>query len=185
MIHPLRRIQVSGIEPEGLRVQGEISPVELELESYDRIDFPNPVIYRFELSTVSDGLLVRGEVSTVCRCRCDRCLKYFNRRIDLAELCYFFREISDDTVDLTDPVRQDILLTFPQRLLCREECAGLCELCGVNLNVRSCDCRRELETGSVWDKLNELNLPPSPDDESGEDSLKKQNGENQNGSATK
>lgn len=48
-------------------------------------------------------------------------------------------------------------LEFPTRVLCREDCKGLCPNCGVNWNEQSCDCTTE-QTDSRWDKLRELSL---------------------------
>lgn len=52
--------------------------------------------------------------------------------------------IEGDSVDLDPVVGDDILLNLPLRMLCREDCAGLCQNCGQNLNTGSCAC--ELDT---------------------------------------
>ena len=46
-------------------------------------------------------------------------------------------------LDLTDAVRTSVLLEVPTRILCREDCKGLCDQCGANLNVTTCSCRKE------------------------------------------
>jgi uncharacterized protein len=43
-------------------------------------------------------------------------------------------------IDLSEAVRQYILLAMPMKPLCREDCAGLCPRCGCNRNIDSCDC---------------------------------------------
>jgi uncharacterized protein len=58
-------------------------------------------------------------------------------------------------IDLADDVRQTLLLAFPLKNVCREECRGLCSRCGKNLNEGSCDCKETLVDGR-WDKLKEL-----------------------------
>ena len=46
----------------------------------------------------------------------------------------------DYTLDLDELVAMDILLELPTRILCREDCKGLCNVCGQNLNTGSCNC---------------------------------------------
>jgi uncharacterized protein len=58
-------------------------------------------------------------------------------------------------IDLADDVRQTVLLSFPLKNVCREDCRGLCSRCGKNLNEGPCDCKETLVDGR-WDKLKEL-----------------------------
>ncbi len=149
---------MAAIPSEGVSIKGEITARELDIEDDDRIGYPDSISYRFELSLVSDGLLARGRMKFRTRCRCDRCLVYFNRHENLSELCYFIAAQKDDIVDLTDPVRQDILLSFPQQLHCKQDCRGLCGQCGQNLNVRQCECIVSSESNAVWGDLDRLDL---------------------------
>jgi uncharacterized protein len=58
-------------------------------------------------------------------------------------------------IDLDDDVRQYIMLTIPQKLLCREDCQGFCPTCGVNKNIASCTCDAQA-VDSRWDALKKL-----------------------------
>ena len=58
-------------------------------------------------------------------------------------------------IDVTGPVREGLILELPLKPLCREECRGLCPVCGVNRNERACDCKVE-KTDSRWDALRDL-----------------------------
>ena len=48
--------------------------------------------------------------------------------------------VARDDFDLNDIVKDDIILFFPSKLLCGEDCKGLCSMCGVNLNQTTCSC---------------------------------------------
>jgi uncharacterized protein len=50
-------------------------------------------------------------------------------------------EYRDDKIDLTDVVREQLYLALPMKPLCREECKGLCPVCGVNRNRETCTCQ--------------------------------------------
>ena len=47
---------------------------------------------------------------------------------------------TDGSVDIGDPIREELLLSLPLRLLCREDCRGLCPKCGKDLNDGECGC---------------------------------------------
>jgi uncharacterized protein len=57
-----------------------------------------------------------------------------------------------DILDIADQIRQTILLSVPMRALCREDCRGLCAVCGCDLNVDSCQCSGPA-TDSRWSQL--------------------------------
>ena len=51
--------------------------------------------------------------------------------------------LENDTLDLTELIRENILLHIPIRALCTESCKGLCSVCGTNNNVHHCNCNHE------------------------------------------
>ena len=57
-------------------------------------------------------------------------------------------------LDLTDAVREELILAAPEFPLCREDCCGLCPRCGADLNRGPCGCRPE--TDPRWSALNGL-----------------------------
>jgi hypothetical protein len=61
-------------------------------------------------------------------------------------------------LDLSDAIREAVLLEIPIKNLCAEDCRGLCLECGANLNVGSCDCRRTPQD-QRWSALRELSFP--------------------------
>jgi uncharacterized protein len=57
-------------------------------------------------------------------------------------------------LDLTEVLRQNVLLELPMHVLCREDCRGLCPECGTNLNEATCDCRPDVDPR--WSSLTDL-----------------------------
>ncbi len=56
-------------------------------------------------------------------------------------------ETPDFNLELDDVVISDVLLSLPQKYLCREDCKGLCPKCGKNLNEGDCNCdRRQIDS---------------------------------------
>lgn len=57
-------------------------------------------------------------------------------------------------LDLGEPVREELVLAVPEWVLCREDCRGLCDQCGQDLNVGSCACKPRAD--SRWSALEAL-----------------------------
>jgi uncharacterized protein len=57
----------------------------------------------------------------------------------------------DGTVNLSAWARDAVVEKLPPKILCSEECRGLCPQCGVNRNLAECTCKEP--TDSRWDKL--------------------------------
>ncbi len=160
--HPLERISLGSIPPEGsTELSGKVALSDLDIADDDRVSGPNAVAFSFSFSRVSGRVLARGRISTILRCRCDSCLTYYDNLVVLSDLCYYVEPIHDEYIDLTEPVREDILLAFPQRSLCKPDCLGLCPRCGQNLNVRPCGCDREDGDASPWHALDGIDLDES------------------------
>jgi len=69
------------------------------------------------------------------------------------------RFIPSDTgeISLDDDIRQILLLQIPIKVLCSEDCRGICPHCGANLNTESCNCKNE-HIDSRWEKLKYINV---------------------------
>ena len=61
-----------------------------------------------------------------------------------------------ESVNLTEDMREAIILTFPAYPICRPDCKGLCAMCGINLNNEACDCRAPQE--DRWSTLDRLDI---------------------------
>ena len=123
----------------------------------------------YHLSAVMAGadLIVTGKASVPLATVCARCLDDITVTIAVKDLCFHFEKVRDLEVDLTDDVREELLLAFPSCFYCSPDCKGICPMCGANLNHASCACdTREAEpepdaaAPSPWDQLDALNLAP-------------------------
>jgi uncharacterized protein len=137
--------------------------------------FEAPIVGRVTLSNVGEYVRAQGQLRTVVRFACSRCLcpVSYPLEIELDETCALtemdapsaYREtdedaepipiVDDDVVDLSELVRQSLVVAVPSTVLCREDCRGLCPSCGCDLNEQSCDCERE-KTDPRWAALREL-----------------------------
>ena len=104
----------------------------------------SPVDVGLRVESVSEGVLATGVVSAELVGECSRCLGEVReeRDFDLQELYYYPGRdaeedalfVVDEYIDLDPPMRDAIVLELPFTPLCREDCLGLCPICGFNLN---------------------------------------------------
>jgi len=91
-----------------------------------------------------------GEAQGKCELPCDRCLHPSQIQIDTDFTFYLTNDperedadrlfIEDGMLNLNEVARDCVLLAFPSQILCDEDCPGLCEICGADLNETDCDC---------------------------------------------
>ena len=136
-----------------------------------------PLNVHISISRAGTKYRVDGRLAGRLMIRCDRCLEPFQRDIDagfsffltiapslsgqseieLLENDMSVELVTDSEIRLDDIVREQIYLSLPIKCLCREDCSGLCPLCGTNLNMKKCECLRE--TGHPgFSKLKKVNL---------------------------
>ncbi len=145
-----------------------------EVEGPER--FPNTIFVHIHVDKESSNMVITLTVRTKARFVCDRCLDEFDQEIqETSQLLYsreqpaveyseYFREYDDevrpyspemDILDLTKDVRDTLLLAVPMKLLCKEDCKGLCPVCGANLNHETCSCKVET-VDPRWEGLKKL-----------------------------
>lgn len=113
-----------------------------------------------------DGIVVRGTVTAEWTDECRRCLVPIDRRepVEVDELYQEQAssadafEIGRDALDLTPLVRDAVSLTLAAPPpLCRDDCAGLCPVCGEDRNQQPCGCDVTV-TDDRWAALGDLDL---------------------------
>ena len=132
-------------------------------------NFIGDVVAKVTVEKSSRQMLLRGGVISNANFQCDRCLDEFKQHISptfqtLYVWNYDDRAENDEVrilapdkniIDISDDVRDAVVLAVPLKLLCKEECAGLCPRCGKNLNHTAdgiCDCAPK-EADPRWDKI--------------------------------
>lgn len=116
----------------------------------EKIDFLEPVIISGEVS-ISGGIIsLEAKLSTKLNLPCSRCLTRFAREVDIQIQEKFSNNpddkddeiifIDSDTIDITDIIKNNIIMSLPIKKLCEDSCKGLCQHCGTNLNTSNCNC---------------------------------------------
>jgi len=118
---------------------------------------------RLRLHKRENEIVVLGTATVTVTEECSRCLEHYDRKFDVQFEAYCdkigshigeekAREAEGETfvvyhdgriLDLGPILREAIVLSLPIKSLCKEDCKGLCPVCGKNLNEGECDCRKE------------------------------------------
>lgn len=129
----------------------------------DLVEHTGSAAVHIRLTKKNDNSIeLSGKLQVGVALECDRCLKQYAFQVDSPMLLLLevagknehkqlynieTGEVELETVSLDSPVvdlvellRQQLLLSLPEKLLCREKCSGLCMQCGANLNDENCGC---------------------------------------------
>ncbi len=120
--------------------------------------FTKEVLVEATLEKTSRQLYLSADIKTGGVFTCDRCLEDFDTDVSLTYSVLYVADspeaVADQeevqvlspeasAIDLGEDVRQYTILSLPHKVLCRDDCAGLCPSCGTNLNKGSCQCQKE------------------------------------------
>jgi uncharacterized protein len=163
----LRELRVPTVDL--LRHVGSHRHLELTVEA-DALDvhddrITGPVAVAVDLEATPDGVEVRGTVAVPWASTCRRCLRPVEG-VAVADVDELYQErvvdpdafaIEGDHLDLAPMVRELTLLELPDAPLCREDCAGICPVCGADRNEAPCACDTAVPDDR-WAVLDELRL---------------------------
>lgn len=133
----------------------EMQPIRTGVET---LYFDGTVMLDVVLFNNGGPLIMTGSLRGDTRLACGRCLEYFEMPLEaeISEVYYnqSMPEIKPgeyeewipfrgDRIDITPEAIKSLLSSLPMKIVCREDCRGLCQNCGANLNVFTCDCGKD------------------------------------------
>jgi uncharacterized protein len=144
------------------RIERRDDPSAFDLTD-DQFRLVGPVSFVAEVQKDARKVRLVGRTVATLELTCGRCLESFqvpvdssfdllflpateavggaDEEIDAADVGVSFYH--DDVIDLADVIREQLYLALPMKPLCREDCLGLCPVCGQNRNTTPCTCKTE------------------------------------------
>jgi len=163
-------IQIEQIKQEGLALEFEKSvetfPVLAEMVANGECEFAAPIRTALRVQRIGDMVEIDGDIETSVRLPCSRCLQPFETPLNSHFAFTYMRRATDvieetelqevelsaenmgivyfqgQKIDLKDTIQEQVVMEFPLRALCKQDCKGLCPKCGADLNETPCDCNR-------------------------------------------
>jgi uncharacterized protein len=149
--------------PVGTSLAENIDEAHIQLD--EDLIIVGPITGYARMRRINQCILVDGWVDLTLKLACTRCLIEFEQPMHVPVEERFYPTIDvitglpepksdeDDVfyidahhqLDLTEAIRQNVLLNIPMVTLCKEDCAGLCPQCGHNLNEGPCQCEPEVD----------------------------------------
>jgi uncharacterized protein len=170
--HPLRVNAAELLRRPGSEKDVELRATVAEIGLVDeRFWDADPVSIQLRLESLTDGIVVNGEVDATWHGVCRRCALPAEGDLhsDVHELYQYVVtdpeafELVGDVLDLEPMVREVLVLDAPASPLCRPDCAGLCPVCGIDRNTDTCSCQ-EAPVDSRWGALDALRQQGGPGD---------------------
>ena len=135
------KINLDGIPAQGLILEEDISPGELDL-GLETFALSGPLKTKANVSRITNAVHVELEFSGEAVVCCTRCLNDFRQRIDRELQLDYALEPRQRELDLTTDIRDELIMGLPLKSLCKEDCKGLCVTCGADLNRGTCGCKQ-------------------------------------------
>ena len=146
------RVNVSDIiKTEGAGIDINFCDDLPELRKYDTsVEFKPSFEFTGRIVNLGGLLKLSGELHFEFSANCLRCLRPVETVAHI-EVNESFVEVSKvdevdayvfegNVVDIDKPLMDNVILALPMKILCSEDCKGLCKTCGTNLNIKNCDC---------------------------------------------
>lgn len=147
----------------------DLNPVD------ERISLSAPATVSGKVRLAGNEVFVNGHVETRAQVECDRCLQPIETPVDadfaleyitgseyessaVAELTEEEMSVAvfdGKALDVDEIVKEQIVLAVPTRMLCREDCKGICPECGTDRNTGDCNCATN-DTDPRWAALKKL-----------------------------
>jgi len=149
--------------PVGTSLVNDFQEDDIQFDEEFKVN--GPLNGHVRMRRTNQGLLVDGWVELTVELSCNRCLKEFElpMHVNFEEQFYptvdvvsglplapfdeneIFPIDARHHVDLTEAIRQNLLIELPMVVVCKEDCKGLCPQCGQDLNLGPCECEPEVD----------------------------------------
>lgn len=131
---------VKDVTSKGMDINKTVPMEGIGLSS-EEIDLRSPITVKATVEKAGNHIVAHTTVKADYGYMCARCLEDFHE-VHETEYDFDFEFTSElDSIDLGEEVRQEMIMANPPRILCKENCKGICPNCGVNLNVEKCKCK--------------------------------------------
>jgi uncharacterized protein len=168
------RIELASLEGTEGRFTRTYEPGQLTLTD-ERVQLAEQLTVSGRIRQSQRKLEVDGQLSTTAQVECDRCLKFVSvpvtaefsvqyvtpetyaasPTVELEETDMSVSVFDGEGIDVDELVSEQLLLALPSRILCTEDCKGLCPECGNDRNLKDCACD-SAEVDPRWGALREL-----------------------------
>ena len=110
--------------------------------------------FSFNAVKYDDIVSVAYNISGYFLLECSRCLEQFKYDVNIDFESSFDKDTYE--IDILEQIRENLILNIPMQPLCKQDCKGLCQVCGKNKNISNCSCEKEQNNefnSEKWSKI--------------------------------
>lgn len=133
------KINTNQIPAEGISLSKSILTQTLDLET-DVIKFRGPIEVEADITKITNVVAVALVLHGTMCLNCGRCLDGFTVDFEKEINLNYQIDKAEQIIDLIPDIREEIIVDYPIKPLCKPDCKGLCAKCGNNLNEGICKC---------------------------------------------
>ncbi len=137
------KIDIKNIPSAGIDIHGTVSVDDMNIRPSE-IRCLTPLVIEGRAGREGHLAHIWGQAKTRFRYVCACCLEEFEKDFDQEFDFNYAIEPQTSVIDLGDDIRQEVVLGFPDRVVCDQGCKGLCVGCGANLNDEKCQCQKSI-----------------------------------------
>lgn len=134
------------VEVERITEQGTIYTEDIEVSSWQMdsadVKFIDKISLWCEFKKIRDEILVLARVRANRQVQCSRCLEDAKQDVKQEFSFSYDKKKLGRFLEVDDNIREEMLLEWPMKPLCRDDCKGICPGCGKNLNIEKCICKK-------------------------------------------
>ena len=149
-------IKLFNISEDESTIRGMCNCDNYDLNDFSFLQVESDLKYEFNICNISENLIIKGNLSLDIKLQCSRCIEFFSTSLQVSD---FFRNLlltkDQFEVDITDEIKEELVLNINSFPVCMDECKGICSSCGINLNKSFCHCdsNKNSDTWSILDNL--------------------------------
>ena len=138
----------------------------LELTEDTGLTVNGKIHYKLLATMTGMDLSVTGTAKLDVTAECGLCLEQFPMELAVRDVCHLYEKAEGQEINVTEDIREDLLLALPMVYKCSPDCKGICAGCGANLNSEKCSCGKKKkktkseqpppDEPSPWDALSAL-----------------------------
>ncbi len=135
------RIELGRLTEQPLEASEDIDAGKWDLDSFD-VKFIKNIHIDCKFRRSGKDVFVHCSVLTHRLITCSRCLGKYEQEVSQDFNLSYPVSLRSDYLEIDSDLREEVLLNFPMKVLCKPDCRGICPRCGVNLNIEECRCKK-------------------------------------------
>ncbi|MDD5617681.1 MAG: DUF177 domain-containing protein [Candidatus Omnitrophica bacterium] len=116
-----------------------LTPEELDVGTSE-VKYKGDIAINIEARKEGGVLFTKTHIKSIAEYTCSRCLKECTQPVEKDFSMEYPLDKSEQFVDITKDIREEIILDYPVKFLCSKNCRGICPKCGKDLNKEKCNC---------------------------------------------